>query len=328
MKLTTKADRTQWREFVDGSSGGNIFQTPEMADVHRETEMYEPLSVFAIEKGDIRGLAQAHLIWNGKGLMRRFSTRCILQGGPLCGSVEVGKALLGRMDELVRRRALYSEIRNLWELEDPSQFDSTGYEFEPHLNYLLDLRGGEEALWKGVASGRRRGIKKGQKAGLDFSELSDERQLSAFYKILKETYSDVRIPLADMSLFTASYKHLSPVQEVRFFLCHLEGEPIACRVVLIHKKTMYDWYAGFLREHRAIRPNDFLVWNVLKWGAENGYETFDFGGAGSPEEEYGPREFKRSFGGKLVEPGRLKKVYKPGQLWIGNKAFGLYRRLM
>ncbi|MCK4949698.1 MAG: GNAT family N-acetyltransferase [Thermoplasmata archaeon] len=327
MKLTTEVDGTQWRDFVNQSPRGNIFQTPEMADVYKDTLSYDPVSLFALEKGEIQGLALAHLIWNGKGMMKKFSTRCILQGGPICRSAEVGRALLGRLDELVRRRALYSEIRNLWEFEDPfSQFKSTGYVFEPHMNYLLDLRVGEEGLWLAIAKGRRRGVRKGEKAGLEFSELSDKEQLPVFYKILEETYSDVRIPLADKSLFTAAYKNLNPLQEAKFFLCHTGGEPIACRVVLIHKKTMYDWYAGFLRDQRTTRPNDFLVWNILKWGVKNGYEVFDFGGAGSPKEEYGPREFKRSFGGELVEPGRLKKVYKPRQLWITNKAFRFCRR--
>jgi lipid II:glycine glycyltransferase (peptidoglycan interpeptide bridge formation enzyme) len=44
-------------------------------------------------------------------------------------------------------------------------------------------------------------------------------------------------------------------------------------------------------------PNDYLVWQVLIYGINNGYQIFDFGGAGKPEVNYGPREFKEDLEG-------------------------------
>jgi len=38
---------------------------------------------------------------------------------------------------------------------------------------------------------------------------------------------------------------------------------------------------------------------------------FNFGGAGKPGQPYGPREFKKDFGGKLVEYGRHHLVLSP-----------------
>jgi lipid II:glycine glycyltransferase (peptidoglycan interpeptide bridge formation enzyme) len=49
----------------------------------------------------------------------------------------------------------------------------------------------------------------------------------------------------------------------------------------------------------------------MNWCCHNGYKVFDFGGAGIPGKEYGVREFKKQFGGKLVNYGRFEKIYRP-----------------
>ena len=41
------------------------------------------------------------------------------------------------------------------------------------------------------------------------------------------------------------------------------------------------------------------------------FEYFDFMGAGSPDSDYGVREFKSKFGGECVEYGRYIKINKP-----------------
>jgi len=71
-----------------------------------------------------------------------------------------------------------------------------------------------------------------------------------------------------------------------------------------------------------------LVWHILKEGANNSYHTFNFGGAGKPNEEYGVREFKRRFGGEMVNFGRYTKVYSPIRMKIAEKGFEVYRRMI
>ena len=49
IEITDSPDKTQWREFVYNHPQGNIFQTPEMADVYRRTMNYEPITLAAID---------------------------------------------------------------------------------------------------------------------------------------------------------------------------------------------------------------------------------------------------------------------------------------
>jgi lipid II:glycine glycyltransferase (peptidoglycan interpeptide bridge formation enzyme) len=65
----------------------------------------------------------------------------------------------------------------------------------------------------------------------------------------------------------------------------------------------------------------------MEWGHNNGYEKFDFGGAGKPDEEYGVRDYKLKFGGELVNWGRFQKVHKPFLMRVGKLGFKIWQKL-
>ena len=131
-----------------------------------------------------------------------------------------------------------------------------------------------------------------------------------------------------MTLFEAAFDTLYPLGMVKFLLAKYNGKYIGTRVILLFNETVYDWYAGASQKSLDLYPNDLLVWHVLRWGAENGYKQFDFGGAGKPEVEYGPREFKRRFGGSLVNYGRHVRVSSPFKMHITRTGFYFYRKLL
>ena len=93
------------------------------------------------------------------------------------------------------------------------------------------------------------------------------------------------------------------------------------------KDTIYDFYAGSKVKFYNKYPNDLIPWEVFKWGKENNYKVFDFGGAGKPGVPYGVRDYKLKFGGELVNFGRFEKVNKPLLMKLGKTGLNLYRIL-
>ena len=87
-----------------------------------------------------------------------------------------------------------------------------------------------------------------------------------------------------------------------------DAELIGVRLELCYKGLIYDWYAGSDDQFKNRYPNDFLPFHILFWGKENGFDKFDFGGAGKPDKPYGVREHKLKFGGELVNFGRYEKI--------------------
>ena len=334
LEITNSPDIKQWSEFVYNHPQGNIFQTPEMAEVYKRTKNYEPilLAVVDTKNDEILAVLQAVVIKEISGFLGTFSARSIIQGGPLFIENEKGiealKVLMEHYDKIAtQKKALYTQIRTMWDTSNISSFlNSMGYEYEEHLNFLIDLNRPEEEIWRDIHKSRRKGINRAANKGVVIEEVRDKKFIPIFYGIVEETYKNARIPLADISLMESAFELLAPKNMATFYMAKYEGMYVGARAVLNYKGLIYDWYAGASLDYLSLYVNEALVWHILKEGANNSYHTFNFGGAGKPNEEYGVREFKRRFGGEMVNFGRYTKVYSPIRMKIAEKGFSIYRR--
>jgi serine/alanine adding enzyme len=305
-----------------------------MAEVYKRTKNYEPISLAVVDEktDEILAVLLAVVIREMSGFLGSFSARSIIQGGPLFVEEERGfnaiKTLMEHYDNIARKKALYTEIRNMW---DTSQISSIlrdkDYRDEDHFNFLIDLTKSKEELWNNLKRDKKRGVTKARKAGIEIYENMNKNQISVFYDILKKTYRDVKTPLADISLFESVFDILYQEKKAKFIFAKSGDKVIAGGVRLNYKKVIYAWYACALNAYLSIHPNELLVWHILEDGANKGYDTFDFLGAGKPNEEYGVREFKKQFGGQLVNFGRYKKIYSPFKMKIAEKGFKIYKKL-
>ena len=114
---------------------------------------------------------------------------------------------------------------------------------------------------------------------------------------------------------------------IKFFIARVGNAPAASSIELLHKKSIYGWFGGMDRTLGKYNPNEILMWHILKWGAENGYQLYDFGGAGRPGRLSGIRNFKAKFGGELVCFGRNSYIHAPRRFFIGNVGYRLLRRI-
>ncbi len=78
IEITESPDTKQWGEFVLDHPHGNIFQTPEMAEVYRRTKNYEPVTLAAIsDTGELLAVSQAVVIRELSGVLGTFSARAV-----------------------------------------------------------------------------------------------------------------------------------------------------------------------------------------------------------------------------------------------------------
>lgn len=332
-KVITTLNKNDWSEFVYNHPNGNIFQTPEMRDVYERTKHYDPISLAVTDDtGEILALVQAVVIREMDGYLGLFSARSIIHGGPLFTNGNKGKMavlfLMDKYNKIARKRALYSETRNIHGLSEfRSLFECAGYVFEDHLNYLVDLNRHEEDVWTSIHRSMRKNIKRSQKKGVRIREIVDKSQIKIFYEFLRDVYHHAKIPLADISHFKAVFDILVPKGMAKFHMAEHDGENIGGRVTLTYNGVIYAYSVGVPKMYKQLYPNALMNWEVMRWGAENGYHTFDFGGAGNPDKDYGVREFKRQFGGKLVNYGRYKKIHSPVMMKIAEVGFEVYRKV-
>jgi serine/alanine adding enzyme len=330
----TEEHSSAWGQFVLAHDEGNIFQTPEMAEVYQRHEALQPVTLLALEKGSgaVCGGLVGLLLVEKPGVLSALSTRAIIQGGPLFRPDRVGRQavplLMEAFDECAGSKALFGEIWNLFAVAAGGDvFTGTGYEWLDHLNFLIDLRRSPDDIFASFSKSRRKNLRRSEQAGVTVSEITSADDLDIFYELLRETYDRVRLPLVSPAFFNIAFEILVSKQMAHFFLARHGGEAIGARAVLTYKNLVYDWFAGSPGEAQELYPDETLVWHILQWAVANGYTCFNFGGAGKPGQEYGPREFKRRFGGELVNLGRYRKIYSPVKLKLAEFGLRAYQML-
>lgn len=314
-----KINRAQWSSFVQQHHKGNVFQTPEMYDVYMQTPGYTPQVLGLVHDKQLIGL----LLWvviREKGIKAKFSARSIIQGAPLAkdDKPEYIAALLEAYDQIRDKGIIYTQVRNHFEMLTVNDvFQKYGYRFESHLNFIITLDS-IDAVWNRIGKGRIKQIKKAEKNGLyvdvyEHGKVNDEC-LNLGYDIIKSVYQYAKLPLVDIEQIHAMNRQKLLVL---FVVRDVAGNMLGCRFGLLYNNSIYGWYAGSYSKYYSLYPNDILIWETLKWGIENGYTIFDYGGAGEPNKPYGVRAFKQQMGGTLVNYGRYEKIHRQVMYWIG-----------
>jgi serine/alanine adding enzyme len=335
MTVVNAVPEEAWHRFVEEHPAGNIFHTPEMFRVFAQTKNHRPtLWATQDDHGRLLALMIPVKVTVLSGPLSRLTSRSVVYGGVLCEPSSEGQAalrhLLAAYNRSAARHTLFTEVRNL---ADASSFQTilqeSHYIYEAHDNFLIDLDLPVEAVWNNIRKSARKDIRRARNKGqLAVEEIHDRNLLTTWYTLLQRTYHTAQVPLASISLFEAAFDILHPKGMIQFLLGRVADTYVAASVALLYKQIIYGWYRGFDRNYSSYLPNDLMVWQVLEWGATDGYHTFDFGGAGKPNEHYGPREFKAKFGGNLVSYGRNVCVHSPRLLKLSERGYELSRRFL
>lgn len=324
----------EWQHFVEEHPAGNIFHTPEMFQVFARTEGYKPTLWAAVDSNNYPlALLLPVQITLMNGPLRKFTTRAVAYGSVLCHPSPEGKealaTLLQTCKQESKKQILFTELRNLSDLGDLQPvLNKSGFVYESHLNFLIDLARSREEIWQSIHSNARRNIGKARKSQVVIDQVSDPSQIPAAYALLKNTYKHIQVPLAPLSLFQAAFEILYPQGMFKILVSKVQDVAIGILTLLLYKGIVYYWYTGIDREYASYRAGDLLVWHALEWGNQNGFHVLDFGGGGKPDEDYGPRQFKAKFGGELVDFGRNTCVHSKLHLQISQVGYRVYRQFV
>ncbi len=332
MRIVRDLEATRWKAFVDHNPNGNIFHTPEMFEVFSRTKGHEPRLWAAVrDDGEILALLPAVMITLVKGPLFSLTTRAVAYGSVLCEPSDEGRAALRPLLDVYRRdvgkQALFSEFRNLVDM-GPLQplLQDSGFLHEDHLNFIVDLTLPQEAIWRNVSRRKRENITSVRKKG-SVRDVTGPEGLDFAYNLLQDVYARVRVPLTDKSMFEAALDTLAPRGMFKILMTCVQDRYDAAILLLTYHGRVFYWYIGANRSSSS-SSSSLLVWHAMQWGKENGYEVFDFGGAGKPGQEYGPREFKSRFGGVQVNYGRNICVHSPARLRVSQAGYQFFRRVL
>lgn len=318
IKIENSLAEIEWRQYVDQQCDGNIFHTPEMYQVFQHVNGFKPeIWVARGVEHQILGLMLPVHITLFKKYLRRLTTRTVVFGGLLFDKTPIGfeamDFLLKTYKKSVGLKSLFTEIRNSVSYGDFQQnLQNLGFQFEDHLNYLLDLSVSPEEIFNRIGPRTRKNIRHGlNQSKIMMTNVTNVEDVIESYELISNTYHNARVPLSDRSLFISAFNTLYPKGMIMWTNAVIDGSPRATSLELMYKDTVFGWYSGMDRAFASYVPNEMLMWHILQKSAEKGFVEYDFGGAGKPNVNYGVRDFKAKFGGNLVNYGR--------NIWIPNR---------
>ncbi|GAB3544136.1 lipid II:glycine glycyltransferase FemX [Spirosoma fluminis] len=316
--------------FLETCPGFHYFQSPAFFNVCCSSKKLTPYYVIAWQNGAIVGVLlyfrQRQFVLPVADFL---TSRILIWGGPVVRNhvPAVADGLL-RHYQNTGPNVMYTQVRNLIDTAVfRDQFRRYGFRYEEHLTLIVDLNQSETTLWRDVSTKRRNQIRRAEKEGCIVEKQDSLSALKVSYAILKDGYERTKLPLPDFSHFEALHQQADAYSGLRVFTVSWQGEIIGCMLCLAHSHWLFDYYAGAYRQYYKKYPNDLLPWRVLLWAKENGFTQFDFGGAGKPGVPYGVREYKKQFGGLLVNHGRYERTTYPRLFALITNAFRLWQRL-
>lgn len=174
----------------------------------------------------------------------------------------------------------------------------------------LDLSS-PEIIWENITSKNRNMIRKAKKNGIKIYNGRYPEIYDVFRKVYNKTMDKDN---ADQYYYFKPEFYESICNDlpynIQVFYAVLGEQIIAASIVTGTKGMMNYHLSGSLKEYSCYAPTNLLLYEVARWGYENGYKSFYLGGGvGSGEDSL--FKFKKSF----YRKDDLKKYY------IGKKVY-------
>lgn len=308
----------------------NWFQTEECYNFLKSMSFLEAFKFEVCRDGEVKGRIVGYIQKDGGRLKQFFSRRAIVNGGPFLmddiTNEELSQLLTKTTGGLIGK-CIYIEIRNYQDYSKfKDVFKNAGFAYEQHLDFIVntDNKGRDEVL-QILDKSRRRKINKALKLGVEIITNPSICEIHEFYSVLSILYkTKVKTPLFPFEFFEKLHSQdFGQVNIIKY-----NNEVIAGQVCICEKgKAVYELYmAGKDTVYKDCSPSAVATFSGILFAAENQYKCCDMMGAGKPNEHYGVRDFKASFGGELVEYGRFKCILSPLLYCIGAIGVKMIRK--
>lgn len=213
--------------------------------------------------------------------------------GPVCPPELLPEVLRAVREFAESYGAAYLELRMADDLP-PACWQSAGFEREARATHVLDLQPGLDTLWqKCLDPACRRAIRKAEREGVTIEEVALDAVADRYYAMAEMVFArhDRPPPLSQQDYLRIA----GAIQQgatVRVLAAVWRGEIVAAGIFPFDSETVYYLDGVSDRDAQAVRPNNLLHWEVIRWAVAQGLRRYDMVGAGVP----GVARFKQTFG--------------------------------
>jgi len=300
-----------WNELILSFPSYSFFHTSDWAKVLQATYNFQPHYLKLTESGDTKAvipLMEVDSLFTGRrAISLPFSDFCeplILSGVNL-------KHIRHKVIDYSKEKGFKSlELRDSDVHLDNSIIIPAGYQ------HILDLSFSEEQLFKRLSENTRRNIRKAIRNQVSFEINNSPSALEDFYIMNCYTRRRHGLPPQPLKFFRNLYDFVLTKNKGFISISKYNGKSIASAVfLLIGQKALFK-YGASLFEYQNLRPNNFLMWESIKYIKAQGFNELNFGR--TELENIGLRRFKLGWGTEekilnyyQFELGKNGKIYTP-----------------
>ncbi|QRV14575.1 GNAT family N-acetyltransferase [Haloterrigena salifodinae] len=295
---------SRWNDVVERSTCGSVFHRYEWLEAV-ETGLGQTPRHLVVEKdGNLIGLLPNFVVDIEKTPFRRLSSSYPGFGGPLATTdvAESLSLLTETVPDLCSGRTVVHQIRGLDTkyLRYNNVLQSEGYEpYRRECRFVLDLTGGYDEVFDGMSGTRRRGIERGKDGDYEIVEEElTQPTLERFHRVYEQVMDRVDGDAYPLSFFE---RLLDMRERLLLLTIRIDGEYAGGFLELLdeQRSSIHGFFAAVPEEYFGDHASELLYDYVIRWGIDNGYDTYDFGSTNANFEN-GVFRFKEGFGGRIV----------------------------
>ncbi|MBI4893685.1 MAG: FemAB family PEP-CTERM system-associated protein [Acidobacteria bacterium] len=286
----TPADEPAWDAFVHAHEHGSPFHLLAWRNSMRRIFGYAPRYLVAEEDGRIRAVLPLFLVSSPVTGRILLSTPFAVYGGVLADGDESRVAMGRAVEEEGRReRVQYVELRNAHEGQ------CLGFaRVRRYVTFTQELSGTEENLLETIPRKTRAAVRKSLK--FDFSS-RPTREVEPFANLYLANLKRLGTPAFPLKHFRILLEEFQAGADIREML--LDGGLAAAVFVFYFRDQVLPYYGASDPAFHPQQPNNYMYWELMRWGLNHGYRLFDFGR--SKTQESGSFDFKAHWGMTMRE---------------------------
>ncbi len=191
---------------------------------------------------------------------------------------------------------------------------------QPATTRVIDLSGGEDALWSDLRKKWRQYVNRARAAGCRVVE-ADRGRLPEFYAIYRETATRAGFQIRTEASYRAVWDAFAPAGRTSLLFAEgPDGSALATLFLVRCGGRVVEPYGGMTAAGADLRANYLLKWEAIRRSREHGARIYDLWGLAHP----GIAHFKTGFGGREVAYiGAWDLVLDP----IGRRVYGVAQDL-
>jgi len=267
VRNASEEDGPRWDEFVQEHPAGSPFHLQAWRRTIEESFKYRSRYLLAEEGDKVRGVLPRFYVKNILVKSALISSPFAVYGGILADSAEAAQLLRDAAEELGRDLGVqYIEFRNARLEQCVGEPNINGY-----VSFTQQIGPDQEAILGAIPRKTRAMIRKALKLPFNARVTSDS---GAFEGLYSTNLRRLGTPCFPHKYFEALLKHFGSSVYIHEY--ELDGKVVSAVLTFSFRDQILPYYGASDSKFNSSGPNNFMYFNLMHWGGQNGYRVYDF----------------------------------------------------